>query len=121
MAISERPHKHLLVWQKSMELVETVYAATRAFPKEEQFGLTSQMRRAAVSVPSNIAEGLARRTVKDKVHFLGISQGSLSELDTDAEIAHRLGMLEDACYEGTMARIVEVQKLLSGLTRSLNA
>jgi four helix bundle protein len=76
--MNERPHKKLDVWRESIDLVTHIYELTKCFPREEEFGLKSQLRRAAVSVPSNIAEGLTRKTVVDKVRFLNISNGSLS-------------------------------------------
>jgi four helix bundle protein len=82
-----RKHRDLPAWQAAVELVEIVYQVTAAFPREEAYGLTSQMRRAAVSVPANIAEGAARRTTNELLHFLGIASGSLSEIDTHVEIA----------------------------------
>ena len=90
-----RKHRDLLDWQKSLTLVERIYVLTESFPKHEQFGLTSQLRRAAVSVPSNIAEGAARATRKDLLHFLVIARGSLSEMDTLVEIAGKLGYIQD--------------------------
>lgn len=89
-----RPHKHLLVWQDAMSLVEHVYLLTSAFPAHEKFGLTSQLRRAAISIPCNIAEGVARRTTREYLQFLGIARGSLSEIDTQLDISCRLGLLE---------------------------
>lgn len=77
-----RPHKRLEAWRAGMELVKKIYRETRFFPADEQYGLTSQLKRAAVSVPVNIAEGAARSTGKEFKHFLSIAQGSLSELDT---------------------------------------
>src|ERR1700690_3348439 len=85
-----RPHKKLLLWQEAMALVVQVYELTKVFPREEEFGLKSQLRRASVSVVSNIAEGLARRSKNDKLRFLNISQASLSEIDTQIEISLRL-------------------------------
>jgi len=85
-----RAHKDLRVWQSAIALVEDVYRLTSTFPRDEQFGLTSQMRRAAVSVPSNIAEGSARQTTKELLHFLSIAAGSLAELDTQLRINARL-------------------------------
>lgn len=82
-----KPHKNLDVWKKSLELVKLVYNKTNTFPKSEIYGLTNQMRRAATSIPSNIAEGAARNTKKEFVQFLHIAQGSMSELDTHFEIA----------------------------------
>jgi four helix bundle protein len=87
-------HKDLDVWKKGMELVERVYSMSRAFPDSERFGLTSQLRRAAVSIPSNIAEGAARKSDKELLQFLSIAIGSLAELETQYLIAIRLGFLE---------------------------
>lgn len=100
-----------------MQMVEEIYCLTATFPKEEQFGLTSQMRRAAVSVPSNMAEGAARNGTKELIHFLGIATGSLAELDTQLELAIRLGYcLEE---EAPQARINEVSALTLALMKSL--
>jgi len=90
----KRNHRNLKVWQEAISLVETVYRLTATFPKEEQYGLTSQMRRAATSVPANIAEGAARSGTRELLHFLSIARGSLSELDTHVEVAKRLGLAE---------------------------
>lgn len=87
----ERRHHKLEVWQDGMLLVERIYQLTASFPNDERFGLTSQIRRAAISVPSNIAEGAARRSRAEYVQFLSIARGSLSELETQALIARRLG------------------------------
>ena len=84
-------YRDLLIWQKGMALAKQVYAMTRAFPGDERFGLTAQMRRAAVSVPSNIAEGQARRGRKEFVQFLSHAEGSLAELDTQLRLAVELG------------------------------
>lgn len=88
-------HKDLDVWKLGMDLVESIYKETKSFPKEEQFGLVSQMRRAAVSIPSNIAEGAARKGNKEFVQFLYIGLGSLSELETQILIAKRLKYMQD--------------------------
>ncbi len=88
-------HKRMAVWQLAMQLVEQVYQLTALLPEHERFGLISQMRRCAVSVPSNIAEGAARRSDKDFLRFLGIARGSLMELDTQLEICFRLGFLQN--------------------------
>ena len=88
----ERPHRRLDVWRDAMELAALVYAYSAGFPTEERYGLTAQMRRAAVSVPSNIAEGAARRSPSELVRFLLIARGSLSELDTQLTLAPRLGL-----------------------------
>jgi four helix bundle protein len=87
-------HRDLLAWRESMALAELVYRATENFPKMESFGLVSQIRRCAVSIPSNIAEGAARNSTREFVRFLGISCGSLSELETQIELATRLGYLK---------------------------
>ncbi|WP_125075848.1 four helix bundle protein [Pseudoxanthomonas sp. SGT-18] len=88
----ERPHQRLDAWRDAMELAALVYAYSAGFPAEERYGLTAQMRRAAVSVPSNIAEGAARRYAPELVRFLLIARGSLSELDTQLALAPRLGL-----------------------------
>jgi len=87
--MSERPHRKLEIWKKAMELVTDVYKHTTKYPKEEKFGLTSQLRRAAVSIPVNISEGVARKTTNEYIQFLYIARGSLSELDTEMEIGNR--------------------------------
>ena len=111
-------HKNLDVWIKSMDLVETIYKLTQTFPDAEKFGLTSQMRRAAVSIPSNIAEGAARKGDKELIHFLHIALGSLSELETQYLIAVRLAFMEkeDAVQE----QMIDVKKLLLGFRNYLN-
>jgi four helix bundle protein len=111
-------HKDLEVWKKSMDLVESIYKLTQTFPDTEKYGLTSQMRRAAVSIPSNIAEGAARKGDKELMHFLYISIGSLSELETQYLIATRLGFVtnEDAFGQ----QLIEVKKLLIGFKNYLN-
>lgn len=106
-----RTHKDLDVWKLGIELVEKIYKATTVFPKEEIYGLTSQMRRAAVSIPSNIAEGAARNSEKEFIQFLYISLGSLSELETQIIIANKIGYL-DSLY---MINSIEIlrKKLLN--------
>ena len=112
----KRNHRSLKVWQKAIELVEHVYGETRKFPNEELFGLTSQMRRAAVSVPANIAEGVARSGTKELVRFLSIAEASLSELDTHVEISHRLGYLKSDQLHGETDAVAA---LLMGLSASV--
>ena len=108
----ERPHQRLDVWRDAMDLVVMVYAHSGSFPGEERFGITSQVRRAAVSVPSNIAEGAARRSQAELVRFCVIARGSLSELDTQLELANRLGFAQPA---------PELQRLLDRTFARLNA
>jgi four helix bundle protein len=88
----KRPHERLDVWQDAMMLVEAVYRLTGVFPDSERFGLVAQMRRAAISIPSNIAEGAARRSTAEYLRFLSIARGSLAELDTQLQISTRLGL-----------------------------
>lgn len=110
-------HKNLVAWQEAIRLVEIVYRDTRNFPNEETFGLKTQIRRSAVSIPSNIAEGAARMTTGELIQFLGIARGSLAELETQLELAGRLGFLNNA---GNSAdQVIRVGKLLSALIRSL--
>jgi four helix bundle protein len=90
-----RSHRDLIVWQKAIDLVVSVYAATENFPKTELYGLTSQIRRCATSIPANIAEGQGRRLPGEFIQFLGNARGSLLELDTHLEIARRLNMLSE--------------------------
>jgi len=113
----KKNHRDLRAWQDSMTLVEHVYQLTRAFPQSETYGLTSQIRRAAVSVPSNIAEGAARSSPKELRQFLSVAQASLSELDTLMDIAGRVGYVKDV--QSTSIRIDQVTGLLSRLRSSI--
>ena len=111
----KRAHKRLDVWRESMTLATDIYKLTELFPKSEIYGLTSQMRRAAVSVPSNIAEGAARYSDKEFSQFLNIAGGSLSELDTQIEISLNLGYLtEDHRYK-IDRRVSSISAKLAGL------
>lgn len=112
-----RSHHRLEAWQEAMKLAEEIYRMTGGFPKEEVYGLISQMRRAAVSVPSNIAEGAARGGAKEFLHFLLISRGSLSELETQLMLATKLGYMEK---NNSIMEIVEkLFGLLGGLINSV--
>ena len=91
----DKPHKNLNAWKLGMDIVQKIYSVTENFPAEEKFGLISQIRKSSVSIPSNIAEGAGRNTKKEFVHFLHISQGSLSELDTQFELALRLQYIDE--------------------------
>jgi len=108
-----------VAWQKSYALVLTVYRLTRSFPKEEQFGLTQQLRRAAVSVPSNIAEGWGRQSTADYVRFLKMALGSACEMETQLMIAQRLGYLTSDQLNPLMDLAAEVGRLTNGLLNSL--
>jgi len=111
--------RDLRVWQCGMELVEEVYRLTRCFPKEELYGLTSQLRRAAVSIPSNIAEGQTRKHVKEFLQFLSTAQGSLAEVQTQIELAGRLKYLSAEQIEPALARADSLAKQLYALQSSL--
>ncbi|HET7842437.1 MAG TPA: four helix bundle protein [Terriglobia bacterium] len=111
-------HQDLVVWQKSMDLVVEIYRLTRTFPKSETYGLSSQLQRAAVSIPSNIAEGQALKQTPAYMRHLSIASGSVAELETQIEIARRLGYLPVEC-KPLFQRMNEVGRLLSGLRRSL--
>jgi four helix bundle protein len=116
-----KSHRDLIVWQKAMDLVTTVYRLTEDFPKSELYGLTSQIRRCAASIPANIAEGQGRRLAGEFLQFLGNARGSLLELDTHLEIAVRLGMLSKELHSTVMEQLIEVRKLLNGLMRSIRS
>jgi four helix bundle protein len=109
-----RSFTDLLVWQKSRQLASKVYTLSGSFPKEEMFGLTSQMRRSAVSVPSNIAEGCGRQHPKDAIHFFYIARGSLYELETQFYIAFDQLLLSEAQLELALENLTECKKLLHG-------
>jgi four helix bundle protein len=111
--------RNLQVWQKAMGLAREVYRITKTFPKEEMFGLTGQMRPAAVSVPSNIAEGQGRLTDKAFSLFLGHSRGSLFELETQAELAESLGYMKNEQLDELLAASSEVGRMLNGLLNSM--
>ncbi len=112
-------YRDLLVWQKGIVLVKQVYEITRSFPTEERFGLGSQMRRAAVSIPSNIAEGQARHTTGEFIQFLSHAEGSTAELETQLVIAVQLGYCAAAKVQPTVDLVTEIRKMLNGLRRKL--
>jgi four helix bundle protein len=114
-----KTHKDLDVWKKGMGLVRAIYAATREFPASEVYGLTSQMQRAAVSIPSNIAEGAARGTNNEFTRFLRISLGSLAELETQTILAQDLGYIQDS--SALLKDIEDIRRLTLGLIRHLDA
>ena len=112
-----RPHYKLEVWKESIALVKAVYESTKTFPKEETYGLVSQMRRAAISVPSNIAEGAARTGSREFAQFLNVARGSLSELETQLIIAVELGYI--GADHAIFSRLDKVSRLLTGLHKSV--
>ena len=115
----DKPHKKLDVWQAAMKSTTTIYKLTERLPGEEKFGLVSQMRRAAISIPCNIAEGAARKGKKEFRNFLSIAQGSLSELDTQLELTILLGYLCAEELRELWDQLLRIDKMLSGLIRSL--
>jgi four helix bundle protein len=119
MEKEQRPHKKLEVWKNSMELAKNVYKITGSFPSSELYGLVSQMRRAAVSVPSNIAEGAARSGKKEFLQFLNIAQGSASELDTQIELSLMLEFIDQQTYQEMMSLLTIISKQLYGLARKV--
>ena len=116
-----KSYRELRAWQTGIRLVRETYLATQGFPKVEQFGLTAQIRRAAVSIPSNIAEGHARDSTLEFLHFLAISQGSLAELETQLLIATELGFLPEQMLESLLAMANDVGKMIRGLQKTLRA
>ena len=117
---SRKPHRNLLAWQKSMDFVVEIYRVTRQFPPEELYGLTSQLRRAVVSAPSNVAEGAAGRTRQQFSNFLSNAIGSLNEVDTQLELALRLGYVTRADYDSLCRDLDECLALIYGLRKSLS-
>ncbi len=113
----EKAHKKLDVWLEAISLVKMVYLETQNMPSDERYGLTSQMRRAAISIPSNIAEGAARNGGKESVHFFNIAQGSISELDTQITLCMELKLLEPSNISRLTSTIEKVDSLLNGLIR----
>lgn len=111
--------KKLTVWQKAHELALEIYQTTSTFPKEEIYGLTSQLRRASVSIPSNIAEGCGRAGNAELVHFLHIALGSASEIEYQILLAHDLGFIESTTYEKLFNDVVQVKKMLGALIAKL--
>ena len=117
--IAINTYKDLIVWQKSMNLVVEVYKLTECFPRSEIYGLTSQMRRCAVSIPSNIAEGRRRGTRKDYRHFLIIAYGSGAELETQVEIAKRLPFGENLDFKKVETLLNEIMRMLNKMLSAL--
>lgn len=114
-----KTYTELFVWQKSMELVTGIYKDTQSFPKEEIYGLTSQIRRSAVSIPSNIAEGFGRKSQQDFIRFLKISMGSLFELQTQLRISKNIGFLNESRFNVLFEETREVERMLSAFIQSI--
>lgn len=114
-------YRDLRVWQAGMDLVEQVYRLTQNFPKQEMYGLSSQIQRAAVSLPSNIAEGHARDSTKEFLHYLSIALGSVAELETQLILAERLTYLDRKNLEIVLLKTDEVGRMLRGMQRTLKA
>ena len=114
-----RPHKKLIVWQKSIDLVENIYKHSGKFPGSELYGLTNQLRRASVSISAKIAEGAARRTSKDYLKYLNISRASLSEVDTLIDISLRLGYIDKSTHSEFTETMNHIGAMLNGLIRKV--
>lgn len=114
-----RPHEKLDLWKKSVDLSVAIYKITEQFPREERFGLVSQIRRASVSIAANVAEGAARRTSKEFLNFLSIAQGSASELETELLIARRLEFLSTEDFATLVDQIDEIGRMITGLSNYL--
>lgn len=116
-----KSYQDLVVWKKAVDLAGMVYRVSASFPTDERFGMTSQVRRAATSVASNIAEGAERHGSKESLHFLGLTRGSLAEMETILIPAQRLGMADPEQVTELLAQAAEVGRILSGLKSSINA
>lgn len=114
-----KSHRDLIAWQKAMSLTVEIYSLTKAFPREELYGLTSQIRRCSASIAANIAEGQGRRTNKEFQQFLMHARGSVCELDTHLELAKRVGYLSDSVHSEVRSKLDEVGRILNGLIRSI--
>ncbi|HEX7807413.1 MAG TPA: four helix bundle protein [Thermoanaerobaculia bacterium] len=110
----------LIVWQRAMTLVQEIYGVTQTFPADERFGLTAQLRRAAVSIPSNIAEGHERQTTRDYIRFVSIAEGSLAEVRTQLRIGCDLGYCSIDAMSSTFNEMKEIKRMLNALRRSLH-
>jgi four helix bundle protein len=115
----KKPHRELTVWQKSVDFIINVYELTEKFPKSELYGLTTQLRRASISIASNIAEGAARKSSKEFLQFLTIARGSISEIDTHLEVVGRLGYVSPIRLEYLDSELTEIDRMLSGLMKNI--
>ncbi len=118
--MAARDYRDLVAWQKAMDMVEDAYRSSRGFPSDERYGLTAQLRRAAASVPANIAEGQGRRTVGEFRQALSVANGSLREFETHVMLAARLSILPTNDSERLLLRAAEVGRLVSGLARGIS-
>jgi four helix bundle protein len=114
-------HRDLIAWQQAFSLGIAVHRATRSFPKEELYGLTSQLRRSAVSIASNIAEGYGRQSTQEYIRFLQIARGSLYEVDTQLQFALEFEYVDEVVHSAMQTRVDEAGRVLAGLIRSINA
>jgi four helix bundle protein len=114
----DKPHKRLHVWKVSMELAGAIYRMTATFPSDEKYGLVTQMRRAVVSIPTNLAEGAARKSSKEYRHFVTIARASLSELDTHLDLSRQLGFITEQLRDELDLTLVRIDKMLNGLYES---
>lgn len=119
MSQPAQSHRDLKVWQIALDLTESLYRLSSDWPKHEQYGLVSQIRRASVSIAANIAEGAGRRTTGEFIQFVGIARGSLAEVETLLIIARRLGYIEDAVCKALLQDIFELGRMTTGLIQSL--
>lgn len=119
MPSSATHYRDLHVWSRAVDWAEAIYKATAGWPRDERFGLTSQVRRAAISVASNIAEGAARRTTAEFIQFVGVAQGSLAEAETQIFLARRLGYVSKGSAEALLRGSDEISRMLAGLVSSL--
>jgi len=115
-----KTHQDLDVWRKSIDLVTEIYKVTDSYPKSELYGLTNQIRRCAVSIPSNIAEGAARTSVKEFAQYLSIALGSIAELETQLIVSNNLKLLEKTNFDFLMDSIVTIRKMIVGLKKSIS-
>jgi len=118
--LSRLSHKDLILWQKALDLAVLAHHACNVMPRSETYGLVAQLRRAAASIPSNIAEGYARRSVKEYVYFLHVARGSMAELETQLLLAQRVGYLPDSEATDLQGRIDEVGRILNAVVAGLN-
>jgi four helix bundle protein len=119
--VTIQSYQDLKVWQKAMDLAVACYQVTKSFPKDELYGLTSQIRRAAASVPANIAEGQGRQHTREFLHFLGVARGSIKEVETHLILSQRVGLLKEDELQPMLARTAEVCRMLAGLKGALEA